>query len=61
MLAEVNKVMRDASTKDFNMLNTNDIANAVITSLATPPNVLVRKNTYMLTYELNCIDLSNIT
>ncbi|KAE9540006.1 hypothetical protein AGLY_005258 [Aphis glycines] len=52
ILAEVSKVMKDASTKDFNILNTNDIANAVITSLATPPNVLIAEMTIIPTGSL---------
>jgi len=62
MLADVGKIIRDtSSTVDFKMLNKEDIANAVITSLSTPPNVLVRKNTYTVIPILICIiDLSDM-
>jgi len=37
------------TTADFKILDPEDVANAVITSLATPPNVLVSKNIYIVT------------
>ncbi|XP_026822700.1 farnesol dehydrogenase-like [Rhopalosiphum maidis] len=52
MLADVGKIIRDTSTVDFKMLNVEDIANAVITSLATPPNVLIAEMTVISTGSL---------
>ncbi|XP_060851127.1 farnesol dehydrogenase-like [Rhopalosiphum padi] len=50
MLADVGKIIRDtSSTVDFKMLNKEDIANAVITSLSTPPNVLIAEMTVIPT------------
>jgi len=41
MLADVHKIITDRPTVAFKFLHVEDVANAVITSLATPPNVLV--------------------
>lgn len=42
MLANIaNRMNSSASKKDFKILKADDVANAVISSLATPPNVLV--------------------
>jgi len=43
MLEDVKKIITDRPTADFKFLHVEDVANAVITSLATPPNVLVSK------------------
>jgi len=52
ILADVGKIISDTSTVDFKMLNIEDIANAVITSLATPPNVLIAEMTVIPTGSL---------
>ncbi|XP_025194801.1 farnesol dehydrogenase-like [Melanaphis sacchari] len=41
MLRDVSKIIRDISTVNYKMLKMEDIANAVIACLATPPNVLI--------------------
>jgi len=45
MLENIIKYATDVTTtNDFKILDPEDVANAVIASLATPPNVLVSKN-----------------
>jgi len=45
MLASILKYSKEVTTAaDFKILDAEDVANAVISSLATPPNVLVSKN-----------------
>jgi len=45
MLSNIIKYAKDVTTiANFKILDAEDVANAVIASLATPPNVLVSKN-----------------
>ncbi|XP_060875966.1 farnesol dehydrogenase-like [Metopolophium dirhodum] len=52
MLADVHKIITDRPTVDFKLLHVEDVANAVITSLATPPNVLIAEMTIIPTGSL---------
>ncbi|XP_022183734.1 farnesol dehydrogenase-like [Myzus persicae] len=52
MLADVRKIITDRSTVDTTFLQVEDVANAVITSLATPPNVLIAEMTIIPTGSL---------
>ncbi|XP_015366296.1 PREDICTED: farnesol dehydrogenase-like [Diuraphis noxia] len=52
MLAGVNKILTDRSMEDLKFLHVDDVANAVITSLSTPPNVLIAEMTVIPTGSL---------
>ncbi|XP_001945823.1 farnesol dehydrogenase [Acyrthosiphon pisum] len=52
MLADVQKIITDRPAVDFKFLQVEDVANAVITSLATPPNVLIAEMTIIPTGSL---------
>ncbi|KAL4091612.1 hypothetical protein QTP88_026271 [Uroleucon formosanum] len=52
MLADIVKIMTDRPTINITILDVEDVANAVITSLATPPNVLIAEMTIIPTGSL---------
>ncbi|KAL5235141.1 hypothetical protein ACI65C_002551 [Semiaphis heraclei] len=52
MLVGIDKIMADRTPKDLKFLHVEDVANAVITSLATPPNVLIAEMTVIPTGSL---------
>ncbi|CAI6362226.1 unnamed protein product [Macrosiphum euphorbiae] len=52
MLEDVHKIITDRPMVDYQYLYVEDVANAVITSLATPPNVLIAEMTIIPTGSL---------